>query len=55
MKHTKAKIITGAMLAGALYIALKCPCTVYLECHRWQYLALLAGAAVPAFVEIREF
>lgn len=50
MKHAKLKLLTGGLLIGAFYIAVKCPCDVYLECHRWQYIALLAGAAVPAFV-----
>ena len=45
------KVITGTLLGSALYLAVTCPCPIYLECHREKSLALLLLAAVPAVVD----
>lgn len=53
MKHFVVKLATAGVLSAALYLAISCPCEIYLECHREKYLALLAVAAFPAIAEFK--
>lgn len=43
------KIANGIVLGAAWYLAVSCPCEVYLSCYKTHYLVLLAIAGAFAF------
>jgi hypothetical protein len=49
--NAKEKLLTGALIAAAGYIAVTCPCEKYLVCHRTVYLSLLSAAAAMSFLQ----
>lgn len=54
MKHVIPKLVNGIALGTATYLAVSCPCDVYLECKRPYYLALLAIGAAFAVAGLKE-
>lgn len=51
MSSTKyCKAITLFALGGASYLAITCPCSKYLSCHKPFYVALVALAGAMAFL-----